>query len=238
MSTLSLSLISSATAQETRFKALAGAFCEMTQSIGIQLEPYSDGSLSKFRSLPPEIQTQKLAAFETYFRCCERAVRSGIGLSDGISLLKAILKDLGLHINEDTASLLTNAEVIEVYRNDLTQLFRNLRFLEICSYPLMDLYVHEISELYRRPHVLTDATIREFTQVLTSTDRKPLFCDVPDHFLEEIFSPGKHKFYIRHKLIAPVMNEKGEVVAAVSSLWANLLLPGETGLSNVKPLSP
>jgi hypothetical protein len=225
------------TSEEYEFRELAERFCAMAGAVGVRLLPYTEGSLNKFRGLSEDQRILKLAGFKTYFECCERATRAGVGLNDGIGLLKSVLADLGLRVSAETLSYLSDEDVIEVYRCDLTQLFRNLRFLEICSYPLMDLYVNEWPELYRRPHVLTQAIIDEFLQLRASGSDRPLMSRLPEHFLEEIFSPGRHKFYIRQKILAPILDQDNQMVGVVSSLRANLLKESEANYSNVKPLS-
>ena len=189
--------LTSSSPLEDRFCTLLQVFCKTLQSEGLEITPYRESSLVRFRSLSPDQQNQKFRDFQRYFEVFAEAVSEGVGLKDSAGLLKKVLTRGGLSTCPEMYQHLENEDVIEAYSSDFTQLFRNLRFLEICSYPLLDLYLYEWFELFRRPQNVTDILVSLAHEILAQTKPSLVKCEVPDHFLEEVFSEQKHRFHIK-----------------------------------------
>jgi hypothetical protein len=147
----------------------------------------------------------------------------------------------GFRICPDLYYAISDDDIIEIYTADFTQLFRNLEMLKLCSYSILELSVYEWPELFRRPHAITKQLIHLAEQIMGTKEPRTISCDnVPDHFLEEIFSPGKHKLFIEQKILSPLMDQNNNAIGFVGTLRAHLFDPStKEGLlvQNVKPLS-
>lgn len=223
---------------EARFRSLVEEFCIQSQKEGIELIPYRESSWTKFRALSIEKQHEKLNNFFRYYRACAAAVDEGLELRDTKSLVERTAAFLGARLCDDVLNNVTADDVIEIYSADFTQLFRNLKFLEICSYPVVELYTHEWVELYRRPHVVTEKLIQLVYKVLAQETPHTIRCDLPNHFLEEVFSLNRHKFFIEQKYLSPLITPEGKIMGFIGTLSAQHLDTGlESFAQNVTPLS-
>ncbi len=174
--------------------------------------------------LPEPRRQSILAKLRQDIAFYEGASQAGIGKYKSVDLLRHFLSKANWSVSEDVLSRLSDQDVIEVYSPTFTQLFRNMRFLEICSYPILDVYLYEWPELYTRPQAITEALVQECLKSLAAKPGENFFGQsVPDHFLEEVFSAERRVFEIEQKFISPVRSvEDGSVVAMLGCLSANV----------------
>jgi hypothetical protein len=182
-------------------------------------------SFQIFADLPEPRRQSILAKLRQDIAFYEGASQAGVRKCKSVDLLRHFLSKANWSVSEDVLSRLSDQDVIEVYSPTFTQLFRNMRFLEICSYPILDIYMYEWPELYARPQAITEALIQEFFRMLSAPPGVDLFeAQVPDHFLEEVFSEERRIFEIQQKLNSPVRSrETGEVVAVLGVLQASVI---------------
>ena len=226
---------------QEQFRALIDEFASQCDAEGVRLLPYREEGWQRFHSLTFEKQVEKVSGFLKFYQACAEVVDSGISLKRGVKSLEKVMSKFGYQVCPGLYDQISDEEVIEAYTSDFTQLFRNLEMLKLCSYSLLELSVYEWPELFRRPHSITEKLIGLAGQVLGSPSPRTITCsEVPNHFLEEIFSPDKHKLFIEQKLLSPLMDSSGATVGFIGTLRAHLFDPTtETGQSmqNVTPLS-
>jgi hypothetical protein len=225
---------------ETSFKALTEEFCGQANREGLNISPHRQETWEKFGQLTLSKQREKHDQFLRYYQICSSGLESGLSLLSGNPLLKRMLLQSGLTSCDGLWHQLREEDVIEVYTADFTQLYRNMKFLEVCSYPIADLYVNEWVDLYRRPQTITTTLVQSIQDMLRSQPAASVLCSVPDHFLEEKFSPERRKFYVRQKIFSPLLDSRGVAVAFVGSLHATLLNENASDdrfPQNVTPLS-
>lgn len=175
-----------------RFQTLLEDFCEQMQKAGFNsLVPYNTNSISSFQSKTITEQEGIISSFLKYYELCTRCIASNIDIKDSRKLLWKILPQLGLHPTSELFDRLDDSQVIEVYWPNFVQVFRNMKFLELCSYPVADLYIKPWPELFHRPQEASDEIVRSINSCLTSGETTP--CEVKDHFLYEINSPMRQK---------------------------------------------
>jgi hypothetical protein len=184
----------------------------------------SPRSWEVFQNLPAERRQAVLDKIQQDIAFHDEATRAGIGKHQSSELLRYFLKKMNWNLSEKVFSHLSEEDVIEVYSPNFTQLFRNLKFLEICSYPILDIYLYEWPELYTRPQAITEALIQECVRALGAASDQDFFGDsVPDHFLEEVFSEERRVFKIEQKFISPVRcATTGVVVGMLGCLAASV----------------
>jgi hypothetical protein len=210
----------------SEFKQVSEEICALAARDGIRIlpyQPYNSGVWARLRSLDERVQREKLQSLRDFHRICIEAVRSGKSLKDSAYLLSSTLASYGYSLCRGVTELLGDDDVIEVYTKDLTQLFRNLKFLEVCSYPLSDLYVYDWVELYRRPFTITDTLVKQTLDVLSKLPGETVRCEVPDHVLEEVFSTERRKFFIRQKILSPILDRNGQIVGVLGTLDATVI---------------
>jgi hypothetical protein len=181
-------------------------------------------SMEVLQGLPEERRKTILQKLEADIAFFEDASRAGIPKYKSVDLLRHFLSKSGWVLADEVYSRLSDGDVIEVYSPTFTQLFRNMRFLEICSYSILDIYMYEWPELYTRPQSITEALIHECMRSLQAKPGENFFGDsVPNHFLEEVFSEERRVFEIEQKFISPIRCAKtGAVMAMLGCLAARV----------------
>lgn len=225
---------------ENAFRALTEEFSDHAAKAGIAITPHRPETWIQFRELDFMKQLKSYEEFSSFYQNCIGGIAEGLELRQGIQLLKRMLSQSGLHACQDVWRKLDDRDVIEVYTRDFTQLFRNMRFLEVCSYPLAELYINEWVSLYRRPQMITDQLVSSILTMMDATPPATVSTSVPDHILEEVFSLDRRKFFIQQKVFSPLSDASGQVVAFIGSLSATVIGDGRLTSKfplNISPLS-
>lgn len=202
---------------------LLESFSLYLEKEGVRVTPYREQSLNDFDGLPSSLKIQKAENFFKYYELCRAAIESGVELRNNKSFLNFSLKKLNLWMDSEAIDRIDRDDIIEVYSLEKTQLYRNLKFLEICSYPMLDLYMYEWPELFCRPDSITEKLIQVCGEVIADPLCRFRPSGVPEHVLEETFSQEKLSFMVDQKVIAPVKDAQGRVQGVMGSLQARVI---------------
>lgn len=205
------------------FTKLLESFSDYLLKEGVKVVPYRDQSVRAFESLSTEDKLVKAKNFFQYYEICREAVASGVELRENVKFLSFSLKRLGLWMDSEAIDRIDREDIIEVYSLEKTQLYRNLKFLEICSYPMLDLYMYEWPDLFCRPDTITEKLIQVCGEVVSDPLCRFRPSGVPEHVLEEKFSTQKLSFLVDQKIIAPVKDSSGNVQGVMGSLQARVI---------------
>jgi hypothetical protein len=134
-----------------------------------------------------------------------------------------MLKRLGLRPQSDLFGRLHSEDVIEIYDvAQQTQVYRNLRYFEACSYTLDDLMSRPWFELfYRDPQV--SAHVAEIVNEAISAEPPRLVPFATGvHTIQEIDSPDRLHCRIENRFLAPLFDRYGRAsaIVAVASLYS------------------
>ena len=150
-------------------------------------------------------------------------------------LLEVCANKLGIVFDPNVYNTVTNDHIIEVYNEDLIQIYRNLSFFNLCSYNLLDLLSHEYYELYERS-VQVNTQLFEVIKVLNSRpyNLEPIsLTHIAPHVMREKFSDEQKSFIIQFQTMHPVYTwsrkfygylvlQTAEVAATTSAETSNL----------------
>ncbi len=216
------------TAPAERLQTLAQEFADLARSSGVEVRPFdAKRPFERFRQLPLVRQEAILAAFENYFG----VVRSQLGLGHDLQdrrkrIFWGILGRLGLRPCSDLFDKLGEDDCVEVYGADFIQIYRNMKFLELCSYNLDDIFACEWVELFYREPRITEALAKEMTHVLSGGVRSTLQISddagQAEHVVSEVFLEERREFLVRHKYLSPLFDENGRPAAFVIILDAKV----------------
>lgn len=146
-------------------------------------------------------------------------------LSDDL-FTRLCLKKMGIRCPEDFLSTMTEEDLVEGYNTDGIQIFRNLRFMDVCGYSLLDVLSHEWPTLYERSQIITrqlfsavDKTLQDLSVQLTKLDNL-----VATHFMKERFSSTRQVCQVSFKHISPLYcNASGEALGFIISSQAKMI---------------
>jgi HPt (histidine-containing phosphotransfer) domain-containing protein len=215
---------------------------------GLRLETSNGVSLGHVASENAQAQKTYLYQLETWLEALQEVLEKRdqlVGQSRGMSLLElekaqlsSFLKRLGARVDDSLYSEIHDGDVIEVYLfgadGTATQVYRNVAFLQMCSYDLLTLVSHSMQDLFRRPGEIEARMNELIADLFTSTVVKPV--DLPAHEITEIRHPRHRKFRIRIRYAAPLFNETGTPIGFVSTLSAEGSGSAFDGASHVQPI--
>ncbi|MCB0349901.1 MAG: hypothetical protein KDD38_01885 [Bdellovibrionales bacterium] len=222
---------SSSSELANQFQMLLDKFCAHIKKEGLaNVTSYTQDSLDRFHTLPSDKKITIIKNFHDYYELCVECVAAGISLKDGRKMLWKLLPTLGLRPTSDLFDNLHDDHVIEVYRPDFTQVFRNIKFLELCSYPIADLYIQPWTELFDRPQQITNSIIKSIQKCLSTGTATS--CDVPVHELYERSSSMNQILKIEQGRFSPLFDKFGKPAAFVGTLNATIISRNITVNSN------
>lgn len=126
-------------------------------------------------------------------------------LDNEIDLLKAVVKDLRLIVDEGIWEKIEKDDIVEIYNCDVIQIYRSLSQMNLCGYTLLDVLTHEFYELYERSLPINEQMLEATRKVFEGpASGFSLSGMIPKHLMREIFSSNRGVFEIEFKYICPV----------------------------------
>ena len=113
----------------------------------------------------------------------------GLETANEVNLAHKALKHFRLNPMGFDWTTVAHEEIIEIYSNDGTQLYRSLNFFSICGYSLLDLCVNKWFELWERPSTTLEAMNKVVGEVIM---KKKVGHDanVAPHLVRETYDDG------------------------------------------------
>lgn len=93
--------------------------------------------------------------------------------------------------------------VVEGYDMFRRQTFRNLFFMEVSSYSLLEVTTHEWPMLFHRDQEITEAIIKQ-AEVNMWQENKVIQSEIPRHYIRELLSEKPQVFEVQQKQFAPL----------------------------------
>jgi hypothetical protein len=106
-----------------------------------------------------------------------------------VSQIQRALDFFGLEMDLNERQKIESDDVVEIYDQFSTQLYRSLNFFKTSGYALEDLLLHEWYVLWERPGAIVNQ-LTEKVGLIFQGHHQALALDVPDHVLREIFHDG------------------------------------------------
>lgn len=203
---------------------------------GYSVSAYTEASWAQFDKMSSDQKDQTYRNFLSYYAVCEEAVNSGDLICDSQALLWRMIKKLGLRPSGDLFNKISDGDVIEIYNKDFIQTFRNLRFFEISSYSIAEIFFYEWRHLYYRDNEVTQQIAARAIEVFTGqSEGTQDVSSIPEHYLIEEFSEGKNKMLMQEKFFSPLFDSHGEIQALVATSTVDVVA---SGVEKALPKSP
>ncbi len=190
---------------------LVETFCDRVRPHGIDMKPYSAESIAKFQSFSLEKKQKVHFDFFKYASDIFLAIEKNVNLRSNAELISFIVDKNNGRVTDEVMSLVKDTDVVEIYSSELIQTFRNLEFMRLCSYTLLDLISFEFHELYERSSWITQELFGAAKIMLDSpTIVLPLNPKIPVHVMRERFSAEKREFEVQFRYFCAILGERGE----------------------------
>lgn len=182
------------------------SFQDLVAQYNFRLKTHSAKSLETFQSLPEALQTEIITGFTSYLGFLTKCHHDGIDLRNDKLLLATFLQMFGFIFDKRITDNVSFGDVVEVYSAGQKQIFRNLVFMDLCNYTLLDLLAHEPSALYERSDkikkFMTDSVI---TLMCRPYNTDPIdLSHIPVHVIRELFSENPLSSMVEFRVAYPL----------------------------------
>lgn len=199
-----------------RFRELTARLSRLGDSVGTPIRGYEDPGLPHFSRLPEGERTRTLALLETFIGVCESVVSEPqVSLADSTTLMWAAMKDFGLRPPSDLFDHLRGDQVVELYRPDGIQFFRNFQFYRYCSYTIEEVSSIPWFELYERSPEITERLMRLSQDLFSMTESRVVPIGVGPHRQLERRSRLRFEVQVENETAAPLFDGEGRVAAII-----------------------
>lgn len=189
-------------------------------------------TVERFTNLPIENQTEILANITAYLKVLSEDISPARSRGDyEVERLKVALRSFNLKlVDEDFFNKIGEEDFIELYDERNIQIYRSVKFFNLCSYSVLDLSVNSWDELYHKP----SSAMSELMNYLhrTKTERQSILCTMGSFVQREKFAYANQEklrtFLVNFKYFTPLENiETGEPGGFLSLFTAKVLAQGE-----------
>ncbi len=207
-----LSLNKDNTEKYSRFSSILERISDEAAQRGFLARPFAKDSFAKLFSLTASQQEAIFGHLEKYLNLLRaNELENSAGTEQNIrtreqSILQTCARKLEIMFGSDVYSHLTSEHIIEIYTQDLNQIYRNFSFFNLCSYSLLDLLTYPFHELYERS-LQVNSLLMEAGQILSTRpySLEPInLSHIPAHYMRERLSESKLCFNVEFKAMYPV----------------------------------
>lgn len=190
------------------FRVLLNGVGALAKLAGVELVPYRSSDLVVFSKLSYPEKKKAFDALKDFSEICSSAIHGGHSLTDSRSLVWFELIKLNLTLGSEVFEKISDCDVVEIFVRGEKQVFRNLKYIEIMSLSIEEVFCSPSSELF------IDATTENKNKILnilndiysgksvTSVEMNP-----EENFLsQDIHIVQNQKVTLNVKCISPVFD--------------------------------
>ncbi len=137
--------------------------------------------------------------------------QSGEDPHDARVFVRHVLRIFEAEVPDGFTGGIDPTDVVECYDRNYCQFLRNLRFFEVTSFTLEQLYFGNFMELTKRPRFVVLLILKESARRLIMGANQIMEWKVPTHRIQEVNTPGLYEIQISMKRIAKVIDREREI---------------------------
>lgn len=186
-------------------------------------------SFDRFADSPNEIQERILNNITTYLQTLSQNIEPTESKRiQEIARLKHALRNFGMKsLHEDIFNQIAEDDVIEIYSSQGIQLYRNMKFLKLCSYSLLDLAVNPWDQLYEKPTLISTKIMEKIDHILThSTGPVPYETGTFIQRETYIFAKTLRVFKVTPRFLSATIDQFGKRNGFISTYDAEIFSEG------------
>lgn len=164
-------------------------FAQLLTHYGYEIEAYSESSLKKLSEVPSDKKIQITAYFENWSNWIEPEENPGPVDDIEKRCLQKALDHYNLEASEEFWKTLEKEQIIELYGEDMVQLYRSLSFFKVTGYSLLDISVFEWYVLWKRSMKAIEETMNDAQQVIKNYMPLKRF-EIQKQLIHEVYDVG------------------------------------------------
>ena len=127
-----------------------------------------------------------------------------------------------MSLPNDFYDTIEGEDIIEVYDTSFIQVFRNVKFMEVCSYTVIDILMYEWPDLYDRSQKVTEGLLHSIEKTLDPEFSGVMPLDsIAPHLMREKFSYTRQNHFVTFRAICPVY-KNGEKIGIATAAVARM----------------
>jgi hypothetical protein len=186
------------------FRAHTEKLCELLQGEGLLVRPYNHNTLPYFHLLSEPEQEDVVTTLDFYLKTCIRTLAEKHSLRDARFFTKKAFEELQCTFPANIFDYIQDSTVVEIYLLNQRQIFRTLRFFEVTSYSIEDIYCRQWYHLYQREQDVQSAIEKTVLDVATRGPQEIIRIPALDHILKEKDSLERLTIHNRLDWIMPL----------------------------------
>jgi hypothetical protein len=192
---------------QNEFVKLAEAYVAFAQEAGVRLSPYRSPSVPHFSKLNKNQKRTVIEDIRGTVEVFRSMVSEGQTLKDTPVFLWRTLKRFELTPCSDIFDKIGSDDVVLLFSNEHKILFHNLRFLEMVSFTIEEIYCTEWYLLTKRAE-WAQAALYEAAEAIFSGKIQGTFDPgVRNHVAEETCTDGKVRLWVKVTFMSPVKRD-------------------------------
>lgn len=195
------------------FRQILEATEQLFRSVGHSgMRGFVDPSLPHFTQLSVDQKQSTLRSANVYLDSLRHALMEGWSLKDQKQVLWCSLKALSLTPASDLFETIGPHDAVEIYYLDGRQIWRNLAFMQACSYTLEEVFCHSWEQRYHREcksHESASAILENWLRS-PNISTQAIHCH---NVLTECFSERRLIVDVIHKTLSPLFDSKFKTLA-------------------------
>lgn len=181
-------------------------FAQLLTFYGYEIQCYSESSLNKLGKVPDHKKVQITAYFENWANWIDPEKNPGPVEDIEKRCLKKALDHYNLEANEEFWKTLEKDQIIELYGEDMLQLYRSLSFFKVTGYSLLEISVFEWYVLWQRSVKAIEETMNDAKQALENYISVKKF-EIPKQLIHEVYDVGgQAEAFVPRPILAEFMH--------------------------------
>lgn len=176
---------------------------------------------SQLESLSPEKVQSIASSLTQMLETLAEAEKQKINPRDPVHFMRLGLSRQGYFCSQEFWNTVNDEDLIEAYTVEHMQLFRNMKFMEICGYSLMEILSYDWPTLFERSQVVTTRMIELMDKCVR--EEKILKMDTPAHYMKERMALTRQVVKVDFRHVAPLYTGPGKAKGYIISCRAEMV---------------
>ncbi len=176
-------------------------------SLGIDVNMTSKASLAKLREIPDSKKRQICSYFQNWTLWILENYEENKSIEEvEKACLQRALSHYSLKASEEFWKTIGHDQIIEIYGEDMVQLYRSLNFFRITGYSLLDISVFEWYVLWDRPSKAIEETMNDAQKVINEyISVKPF--EISNQVIREVYDThNEQESFVPRAILAKFVN--------------------------------
>lgn len=204
------------------YMQLLEAYAMLLNQQGLNLRTVAGIGPPRFRYASSSRQKRVMESLKLSIRILNKMIETKADLRDSRVFMEFAVKELNGVVHKDLIGKISKTDIVEFYDRDYFQFLRSLRFFEVTTMSLDQLYFMKWTELTTRSVLISAMIFKEAAKYLLSNGLRIYEWSIPRHSMKETLEGG-NELGLLLKYMSPVQGQDGvdlcHVIVNDAEIW-------------------